>query len=50
MIESNVIGPGGVILQNKAGDWGRDQKFTLDAVASGIIEREFSCGACAAAK
>lgn len=42
MIESNVIGPGGVILQNKAGDWGRDQKFTLDAVANGIIEREFS--------
>ena len=41
MVETNVIGPEGVMLQNKAGDYGAGGTFKLDEVANSIIEREF---------
>jgi lambda family phage portal protein len=42
MVETNVIGPDGVILQNKAGDWKADGTFALDKIANNIIEREWA--------
>lgn len=41
MVETNVVGPDGVILQSKAGDWDAKGNFKLDSVANGIIEREW---------
>lgn len=39
MIETNVIGPDGIMLQNKAGDYDAVGKFKLDLVANNTIER-----------
>lgn len=39
MVESNVIGPDGIILQNKAGDFDPAGRFVLDQVANNQIER-----------
>lgn len=39
MVESNVIGPDGIILQNKAGDFDAKGSFVLDTVANNQIER-----------
>lgn len=39
MVESNVIGPDGIILQNKAGDYQADGTLKLDTIANNQIER-----------
>lgn len=39
MVESNVIGPDGIILQNKAGDFDAAGRFVLDTIANNQIER-----------
>lgn len=39
MVESNVIGPDGIILQNKAGDFQSDGTLKLDQIANNQIER-----------
>lgn len=41
MVETNVIGPDGIILQNKSGDYQGDGTLKLDMLANNLIERNW---------